>query len=353
MRRLWLGFSSISATAILGILFSILVGITAFVPQGWLAVEAARLENMASLRDLYAWGLTDVARSPWFFGLSVLLVANLAAVALRSLLAKRALPDDATLASAAPHSATVDAPWPERAVEGVRTALTRSFGRPTTERVDGARVLMAFDTAPRARFTPLVTHLGLVLLVLGAALSTRPANRTESLVRATLVVKDTRGGSVGRFDLAQDEVRTFFQWRSEYLVRNYVADRNGLGPAIRMERRDPEERRMEDFWVYLDAPAGFDARHRAGQVSIEAKRMGLAPKPGKGLASRPEAVLLLLGLGLLALGARELGRPDGRLIVQTEGRQVRIAGVPRRAGDTRFGAAFDRWTALTKWSVES
>jgi hypothetical protein len=305
------------------------------------------------LRELYAWGLTDVASSPWFFALLALLVGNLLALSLRLLWARRPAPDDAALAASAPHQAVIEAAWPERAVEGVRAVLARALGRPAVERVEGPRVLLAFETAPRARLTPLLTHVGLVLLVLGAVLATRPPDRSESMVRALLVVTEPRSGSVGRFDLAQEEVRTFFQLPFEYVIRDYVADRAGLGPALRMERLDNQRGVRDPFWIYLEAPPGFDARHREGAVEIVAEKMGLVPKPGSGLPSRPEAVLLLIGLAFLAVGARELERADGRLIVEAEGRSVRVAGVPRSEGDARFGRAFRRWAGLARWSAEA
>ena len=155
------------------------------------------------------------------------------------------------------------------------------------------------------------------------------------------------------FDLAQDEERTFFQWRARYTIRDYTPQKDGLGPAVRVERIDPDQRSMEDFWIYAEAPAGFDARHRAGEVAISARSMGLVPRPGAGLASRPEGVLLLMGLGLLAIAALELGRPHGRLLVEAEGRSVRLAGVPHREQDASFAAAFEKWTLLARWGVES
>lgn len=351
MARIWLAFSSLTTTALLGIALAVLVSISAFVPQGWLATRLAGLEHSESIRTLYVYGLTNVAESPWLLALGALLVGNLVAVLLRLVRARRAAPDDAVLARAAPCAIELDAPFPERAVEQVRSLLARLFGRPVTERVEGARVLLAFETAPRARLTPLTTHAGLVLLLLGAVLSTRPPPPSRSMVRTVLEVRDSRSPAVGTFDLAEDEVRSFFQWRAEHVIRDYAPQKDGLGPAIRMERIDPELRRVEDFWVYLNAPPGFDARHRKGEVSIIAKEMGLVPRPGAGLASRPEAVLLLLGLGLLGLGALELGRPDGRLVVEAEGRRVRLAGVPHRARDPRFFAAFERWAGLTRYGL--
>ncbi|MEL6188547.1 MAG: cytochrome c biogenesis protein ResB [Myxococcota bacterium] len=339
-----------------------LVAVSALVPQGWHAVRLAAFDGSPLLRQLHAWGLTDVASSPWLYALLVLLVGNLVAVALRAYFARpRILEEDRFLAEA-PHRERLETSAPEQAVARVRATFGSLFGRPVEEKVDGARVVLAYESAPRAALSPLVAHVGLVVLMLGTVLATRPAPFAKSMVRARLMVTDTQGGSVGRFDMAQDEVLTFFQWPSEFSIRGYTPQKDGLGPAIRMERVDPERRRVDVFWIYRDAPPGFDGRHRVGldggpeqrtgQVVIEATDMGMVPRPGEGLASQPEAVLLLLGLGLLALGIVELSRPDGRVLAVVEGRHIDIAGTARDGDPRRFGAAFDRWVGGVRWMLD-
>ncbi len=352
MARLWLGFSSLGATALLGIAFSVLAAVSAFIPQGWLAEEFSRLDHTEGLRTLYAWGLTDVARSWWLVGVLVLLGGNLVAVIARYAAARRSLPDDQALAALAPHQAELETKLPERAAEAVRAVYGSLFGRPVSERVNGSSVLLAFDTAPRAGLTPLLTHVGLVLLVLGAVLSTRPPPRSDAMVRALLEVREVQSGSMGRFDVAQDEARSFFQARAEHVIRDFQLDRDGLGPAILIVRTDPDQQTRDDFWVYRDAPPGFDARHRRAEVAISASKMEFVPKPGKGLPSRAEGVLLLLGLALLAAGAFELNRPSGRLIAELDGKTVRLSGVPHRLGDPKFQAAFQRWALLARFGLD-
>lgn len=358
----WAVLSSYATTALLGTLLAALVAVSVLVPQGWQAVRLAAFDGSPVIRSLYAWGLTDVATSPWLYALLVLLVGNLVAVASRAVFARAAGIEAERFLAEAPHREQLETQTPEVAVAQVRAALGSLFGRPVEEKVSGARVMLAYESAPRAALSPIVAHLGLVVLMVGTVLASRPAPVGKSMVRARLEVTDTRSGSVGLFDMAQDEVLTFFQWPFEFSVRAYTPQKDGLGPAVRMERVDPEQRRSDAFWVYRDAPAGFDAQHRVGvdldaarrtgQVVIEALDMGLVPRPGEGLASRPEAVLLLLGLGLLAVGLIELARPDGRILAVVEGRRIELAGTARDRDPRRFEAAFARWVGGVRWMLD-
>ncbi|MBX2813352.1 MAG: cytochrome c biogenesis protein ResB [Myxococcales bacterium] len=349
MDRLWKGFSSYATTAIFGMLLSVLVAVSAFVPQGWQAVQLAGLEHTETIRELYAWGLTDIATSYWLYGLGCLILGNLVAVGIRAISTERQRSAVEVDVKRAPHHVTLETPQPERAVEGVRNLLASTLGRPVRESVQGARVTLAFDTAPQAFLSPLLTHAGLVALLVGAVLANRPAPPQYSVARAKLEVRDSQTGRVGRFDLATQEVRQFFRWPASYSIVNYSPDRDGLGPAINMQRVDQQARRMDSFWIFLHAPAGFDARHRKGEVSIAATEMGMVPRPGAGMASRVESLLLLVGLGLLGIGVRELGRPAGELVVKTDGRYIELFGLPTQSNDGRFSSAFERWTLLTRW----
>lgn len=360
-RRIWLIWSSFAMTAFLGVVLAGLVLVAAWVPQGWMAERLAGFEGSETLRMLFSAGLTNVATSWWLGGLLILIVGNFVSVVLRVALSSTAsapLGRDA----GAPLESTVTSQAPERTVEAVRNAFATLFGRPTVEKVEGPRVVLVYETAPRARLSPLIAHLGLVMVLVGTALAAQPAPFARSMVRAKLKVKDTQTPSVGIFDMAQDEVKTFFQWPSEFAIRAYTPSKDGLGPAVRIQRTNTEQRRVDEFWVYLDAPEGFDANHRVGldgpvqnrrgQVVIEALEMGMVPRPGQGWTARPEAILLLAGLGLLVLGVIELGRPDGQLVVDIEGRDLRVAGWPRHTSDARFVSAFPRWTGVAQWAVE-
>jgi len=211
----------------------------------------------------------------------------------------------------------------------------------------------AFNAGKQAKLAPLWAHLGLILLVVGAVWATQPPPGGKLMVRALLKVQDSRTGAIGHFDMVQDDPRQFFQWRAQYVIRSYSASRAGLGPAIRLERAFPDQQRRDDFWVYRDAPEEFDQKHRQGMVSISAKKLGIVPVPGSGLTSSGAAVLLLFGLGFLVYGAAAGTQAQGRLWIDVDGRDVRLAGAPQKAGDPLFTQAFRRWdlvarTALTE-----
>jgi hypothetical protein len=355
LEQVWLAISSLRTTAILAIVLALLAGVAAMVPQGWAAVELARLAHATQIQEMVRWGLTEVFDSAWIRAVGVLLLVNVAAVVYRSRMTDRA--DDVVLdpPRSAPHAEHLTAPMPERAVETLRETF-RSLMRapPTAEKVEGSRVVMMFETAKRAELAPLLAHLGLVLLVIGAGLSVKPPPRSKSVASAVLAVTDSRTGTVGTFDMVSGEVFQFFQWRPRYVIRDYVIDKNGLGPAIRMEQSFPDqENRTVDFWVYQNAPKGFDARHRKDVVAIEAVRLGITALPGNGLASQPASFLLIFGLGLLCFGALAGSRARGRVWLEADGDAVRIVGVPEHAGDPSFERGFARWSLMARATLES
>lgn len=332
-------------------MLSALVGVSAIVPQGWHAVQLAGLEHSEAIQGLYAWGLTDIVNSYWLKAVMVLIGGNFVAVALRTYWARQQDAARPRVTASAPYHIKLEAPQPERAVEGIRSVLTAQFGRPVREAVSGSKVTLTFATSPRAYISPLLTHLGLVSLLLGAIWAYQPVPMSYSVPRATLEVRHPQSGYVGTFDMAAQEPQTFFQFPAEYSIARYEIDQDGLGPAVQMQRVDQRQRRMDAFWVYLNAPEGFDAKHRGGEVEILAKKMAIVPKSGAGMGSRGESVLLLVGLGLLAIGMVELGRPIGELVVESEGRDVEMFGLPVRAGDARFSTSFDHWALMARWAL--
>lgn len=344
IESMFLGLASQRTSSLLVIVLAAFVAIAAFVPQGREALEIARDPGATVMHQLAAWGLTDVFASAWMRALAVLLVANMLAAAVATFL--RAKNDDSLRAPAtAPHTAEIAPEEPEHAALALRDLFRSGFGTPVREDVDGSKITMVFDTAPSGRLAPMATHIGLIVLVLGAALIGRPIDDTRALPRARLEVKDTTSGKVGSFDMIAGEPWQFFRWPSKYALRYYLPSFEGLGPAIQIERTDNEGHR-EGFWILQRAPEGWDERHRKGEVSIRATWMGLVAPPGQALASQPGAILLVLGFGLMAFGALSGRKPEGRFWIEADGDRVRVLGVPRAREDRGFGRLFDRWRLL-------
>lgn len=342
----FLALASQRTTSLLVIVLAAFVAIAAFVPQGREALELARDPNATMMHQLAAWRLTDIFDSAWMHALAALLVANLAAMALATFLRERS-DDHLRPPSNAPLTEELRPEEPEHAAMTLRELFRSGFGVPVKEDVEGARVTMVFDTSQSGRLAPMATHIGLIVLVLGAALIGRPVDNDRSIARAFLDVRDTRTGKVGDFDMVAGESFTFFQWPSKYSLRFYVPSYEGLGPAIQIARSD-NQGRQEAFWVFQRAPLGFDKRHRNGEVEIVARWMGLVPPPGQGLANQPGAILLVFGLGLLVFGSMSGRRPEGRLWLEADGDRVRFLGVPRARADRAFARMFERWRLLAR-----
>lgn len=339
----WLILSSFRTTAVLTIALGTYVGFGALVPQGREALELLQLEGVDRLRSLAAWGLTDLLGSSWFRVLAVLLFLNVTLATARRLLGRQGTQEAYRLPGRAPYEAELITRRPEEVPEVLRESLGSFFGgAPAREDVQGSRITMSFDTGGHQEFAPMIMHLGLVVLIVGAALAANPAPRSKSVVRAILRVTDSRTGSVGVFDMAQNEPVQIFQWRADYTIRDYIPSKGRLGPAVRIQRSGRESSSGSEFWVYQDAPVGFDRTHRRGLVSFEVLSMGLVPAPGHGLASRPSSILLIGGLALLILGSLRQARTPGRVWVDADGERVRLVGVPQRAGDGGFARMFER-----------
>jgi ResB-like family protein len=351
LERAWLALSSQRTTAILVIALSILAALTAFIPQGRDALALAVAEEARTIHDLEAWGLTDIFGSAWIRALAALLVANFLASAVRAILTKRkgsiARPPEEV-----PYRAELVADRPEYAVESLYETFRAMLGKPEKETVDGSRVTLAFETSPGARAAPMLVHVGLILLIGGAALSAVPTPDNHTIVRAILEVKDTSTGAVGTFDIMSGEHFQFFRWPGDYQIVDYIPQKDGLGPAVRIQKVLEKERRSDDFWVYANAPDGFDERHRKGEVAIRAKKLGLVPVPGEGLSTSPAALLLLFGFGLFAFGLA-IGRgSEGYLWLEAEADKVTVSAFPRDASDASFAARFSRWAKLASLAIK-
>lgn len=350
----WRVLSSLRTTALLGIVITAFVGLAAVIPQGNRAIELLSLDGAEGLRGLAAYGLTDVFTSSWLRALGVLFAGNILAVILTAFWERGYGRVQAAMPKAAPHQVELSTSLPERAVESLRETFRAALGSaPLEEQVEGSRVVMVFDTNRVARLAPLLAHLGLVLLVVGAGLASRPPPPSRTMVRGEFRVLDSATGTVGHFDMGQGEAFEFFQWNARYTIRDYLPSKGRLGPAVRFEETDPGGKRPpRDFWVYLNAPPGFDQRHRRGSVAIEADWIGMVPAPGAGMASSPAMVLVLAGLGLLLIGAFSGQRAEGRLWVEADGDRVRVVGLPTYRHDPAFQQSFARYALLARSALE-
>lgn len=352
LATLWLALSSTRTTAILAIALAIMAGIAGYVPQANHAVDLAKLDHSEDIQNLIAWGLADVFDSQWIRALAVMLLGNIVAVLVRS---RGRSPSNSALSklpASAPHAVELKAPLPERAVEALRENLRVVIGAPpVSEDVDGSQVTLAFETSKRSDLAPLLAHLGLIVLVVGAGLSAKPPKPGQSTIHAVLEVSDAQTKTTGVFDMAANEPFVFFRSPGKYIIRNFTYSRLGLGPAVMLEWMRPEGGSGERFWVFQNAPRDFDRRHRQNKLSIEARSMGVVALPGKGLASNASSSLLILGLGLLCFGAFSGNRADGRLWVQIDGEEVKLVGVPQVASDPRFASGFNRWASVAQLAL--
>ncbi len=334
----WL--SAPETTQVLAILGAGLAALAVLIPQGPEAMAIAEAPGATRLHALAAWGLTDLFASRWFHAYVALVVGNVAAV----LLAGRGSRVDAARAPAA-HEAQLELKRPELGVELVRERLIAALGAPSVERVDGARVELWFSPGDRPALGRLMTHLGLVALVLGAgAFGASAGDRRTTLPHVVLAVRDGGTGASGTFDVVGSEPIRFFQQKTQYLLRDVDVMRLGLGPAALFEAQEPDGSGRQ-FWVYQHAPEGFDARHRKGGTTLQALEIGLSPRPGMGLSGSPFAIVMAAGLMLVALGVVWSARPRGALEVVVGGKNVTLRGRPERAGDATFQRAFERWVA--------
>ncbi len=330
----WRVLSSRGLSALLGLLLASTAVVAAVVPQGTEALSIAREAHATELQQLAAWGLTRVYDSDWFRALMVLIGGNLAAVLVSAVMSRRR-----AVVMAPPASPTVVhdviTPHPEHALELSRAVLSAYLGPPVAEVAEGARARLVFEVGRMAHLGPALAHAGLMLLVLGAGLYA--ARETQGVPRAILDITHPQSHFSGRFDIVAGETFTFFQSPEKYVLRDYLPSRSGLGPAVRLERAAEGEPPRE-VWVYARAPQGFDGRHRAGDVAIQAVWLGLSPLPGRGLSGSALSGVMLGGMALVVLGLGASRRARGRVWTEVEGDRIVIAGVPEPGGDRAFAA---------------
>jgi len=339
MSTLWRILASPRTSALLAILVAVTSIAAALIPQGPEALALARDAHATEIHQLASWGLTGIYGSFWFRALMALVLGNLLAVLVTAAASGRtrvALDPP----KSPPMGFTVKAPRPESAVEIARALLGDSLGPPVAEDASGARARMVFDVGRSGRLAPALSHAGLMALVLGSSLYAH-TDANSKIPRAVVDITDQRSRASGRFDIVAGEPFKFFQSPVRYTLREYLPSREGLGPAVRFERQ-PEGEPPRDFWVYARAPAGFDGRHREGDVAIEARWLGNAPKPGKGIAASGFSSAMAGGLALIGLGLGAGRRPRGRLWAVVEGDEIVLAAVPESARDPAFAAAMER-----------
>ncbi|MBK8013422.1 MAG: cytochrome c biogenesis protein ResB [Deltaproteobacteria bacterium] len=353
---LWLAISSTRTTAFLVIALAMIALASAVIPQGGEALILARSEHATRLHALIAWGLTDLFESAWFKAFAVLLVTNVTAAALRLVASKVETGNLVRVPATAPLSTTLRTSVPERAVDILRRTC-RAFLRvaPAAEVVEGARVTMVFDTTRGGSFAPLFAHLGLLLLVTGAASATT-VDPASTIPYGRFEIKDMRSQKVGRFDMVANEPFQLFQWRAQYTLKTFRRDLGGLGPAVQFEKAEPDQP-GSTFWVYLLAPneftkdgrtVFFDEKHRGDVVAFRALDMGERPLPGEGFGASSAAVLMVLGVGLLLIGMLVGSRVPGRFWILADGDVVRLVGVPQQSEDSGFARGFDRLALITQ-----
>ena len=74
---------------------------------------------------------------------------------------------------------------------------------------------------------------------------------------------------------------------------------------------------------------------------MEARWLGAAPKPGKGIVASSFSSAMVGGLALIGLALGTGRRPRGRVWAIIEGDCVTLQAVPENAGDPAFGRAID------------
>ena len=353
MQRLWGFVSSEICTGLLVVLLSVVVLVAIIVPQGQEALDIAVSAQATALHTAAKWGFTEIYRSAWVRALGVLFVANVFAMLFDTFLTHRnraKTPIEAPTSS--PIQVELRAKFPEKTMEHVRGAFTSVFGLPELEQVKGNRSLILYNSARDFHWRSIISHFGLAGVLLGVGLYSISFDPTTVSPRAILKVTDPVSGSSGVFNLRAGESRKFFSYPDRYFVRSYKRTKDGLGPAVLIEKRRENAQRGESFWVYLNAPEGFDRKHRQGQVDIKAIKLGRTPLPGVGLINSPVILLILGGIASILIGLRRSQESGGTVWVSFQKRTLMLAGRPKMNGDRRFMRDFDLCVDYLRKNVE-
>ncbi|MFO0724999.1 MAG: cytochrome c biogenesis protein ResB [Myxococcota bacterium] len=339
-------------SALLSALMSAFALGAVFIPQGKLAEDLARYAEIADLSSAAAFGLTDIYRSPWFYLVLVLIAGNALALLLRERFERSAPPPD-TAPADAPLRASVHSARPERALDELRAALEPTLGSPGRANVDGAKVELRYDAGSFSRRAPILLHFGFVSMVLGAGLYAIEENGEGGIAHGIFEILDRQTHTTGHFDLVAGEAFTFFQYPTQWMLRDYVPAQGVMGPAVRFDRMGSNNEPPREVWVYLNAPPGFDERHRQDEVAITAVSMGLSSIPGRGLSASSGAPLIALGLALAVLGIFAQAQAAGSLFIRLNGDEVELLAVPESKQRERFERSFQVWKSKVERALAS
>jgi len=353
MQRLWLFLGSESCTGLLVILLSLVVLVAIIVPQGQEALDIAVSSQASMLHTAARWGFTEIYRSAWVQALGVLFVANVFAMLFDTFLAQRHRVETSLEAPASsPLQAELRAKFPEKTMQHVRGAFSSVFGLPESEQIKDDQSLIVYHSARDFHWRSIISHFGLAAVLLGVGMYSVSFDPTTVSPRAILKVTDPISGSSGVFNLRAGESRKFFSYPDQYFVRSYKRAKDDLGPAVLIEKRRQKAERGESFWIYLNAPEGFDRRHRQGQVDIKAIKLGRTPLPGVGLINSPVILLILGGIASILVGLRRSRESGGTVWISFRKRTLKLAARPKVRGDRRFIQDFDLCVEYLRKNIE-
>lgn len=286
------------------------------VPQGWLAHEVLRGPHPGPLVRWAEWGLTELPEQPLFWALLLLFVSSGVLGALRTARSN----DEEAMAS---RVLTARSARPESAPESMAAALRPHLGEPEHADWDGTKTRLTYVLGPGPG-DAVRSYLGLAIVFVTGVYVLQPPPPNRTVARAWLAAEEVRTGNRGVFDLVEGEEFSFFQSSDVYVLRGYASDRLGLGPALQFQWGEPGGQPFGAFWVYENAPPGFDQRHRRAAVGFDVLRAEVQPVPGAGPTARPASWGLILGAGLLMMGALVRLQPVSRVEVVCSGHDLRL-----------------------------
>ena len=175
-KELWDFFCSVKLTVVTLLLLAITSVVGTILPQNLPWDQYQSHFGQAALALIRALQLYDMYHSWWFLGLLGIFALNLTACSLRRLPAVwRTVTRPVTAASEAlllslPHRRTFQTPLSAHEAQArLEKVLQRRFARPRAGVRDGDLVLFA-QRRPYARFSVYLTHLSILLILLGAVI---------------------------------------------------------------------------------------------------------------------------------------------------------------------------------------